>query len=328
MEFKNIKCMLCGDEKNLIQKKIYLGSDNITNLVKCEKCDLSYLSPQPNAKFLDDCYDFLYSSKKSSFPSLTRREQELLLAKDAQKRYEMSLSHIKKVIGASLGLSLLDYGCGLGLFIRLARTSGFKTYGIDISKDAVAFVREKFNLNVYSTEEKQLSDFPTSSLNVITLFHVLEHLPDPLSFLKECHKSIDSNGVMVVAVPNNNSIFERGIRILNKIRSFFFGKTLCNNEFLSRSFDGWVEVVESNSNNKLLESEFIIRNFHHLYFFTPKSLKELFVKAGFGEIYVYAGYVQPAKSIIKKVFKNRFVNWLFSLFGMQEELFFIAKKTN
>ncbi|TGK20682.1 methyltransferase domain-containing protein [Leptospira fluminis] len=99
---------------------------------------------------------------------------------------------------------ILDVGCGLGFFIRTINEikPGWKTVGYEISEDAVRFAREKNLLSDVHSGIVQNSDLPSESFDVITLWDVIEHIPNPHSLLQYLHTLLKPGGILFVETPN------------------------------------------------------------------------------------------------------------------------------
>lgn len=99
--------------------------------------------------------------------------------------------------------TLLDFGCGTGDFLQTAQNNNWKVFGIEPNEQARGIANKKTNDSVF--EADHLSKFKEHSFDVITLWHVLEHLPnleEDLSFFK---KLLKPNGTLIIAVPNYKS---------------------------------------------------------------------------------------------------------------------------
>jgi SAM-dependent methyltransferase len=96
---------------------------------------------------------------------------------------------------------LLDFGCGAGQFINRMKAWHWKATGIDLSQAAVERARRLTGLPVHvgSLPHPELEP---NSFDVITMWHVLEHVPDPILTLQEARKLLTWNGKLVVGVPN------------------------------------------------------------------------------------------------------------------------------
>ncbi len=99
--------------------------------------------------------------------------------------------------------SLLDVGAGTGDFIRVAKKAGWHARGVEPDSAAREIANSKTNGSVYG--EKMLSSFPAASFDVITLWHVLEHLPNLEEDIKIFKKLLSPNGRIIVAAPNFKS---------------------------------------------------------------------------------------------------------------------------
>lgn len=98
---------------------------------------------------------------------------------------------------------LLDIGCGTGDFLKTAKNSGWKVFGIEPSLTARQLAVEKNGECVYDL--KKLDSFSEDSFDAITLWHVLEHLSDLSGHLNIYKKILKSKGKIVIAVPNFKS---------------------------------------------------------------------------------------------------------------------------
>ena len=99
------------------------------------------------------------------------------------------------------GKDLLDVGCGTGDFIKHMRKNGWKVDGVETDKQARGLAKKEVGLSIYSSiEDKRLNKY-----DVITMWHVLEHVYDLDSFLSRIGSLLKKNGILVIGVPNSNS---------------------------------------------------------------------------------------------------------------------------
>jgi SAM-dependent methyltransferase len=116
--------------------------------------------------------------------------------------------------------ALLDVGTGTGQFLHIAR-SHFNVEGTEVSASAVKIAKERYGLAVThgTLEEASADSLSGSRFDVITLFHVLEHVPEPVHTLSACKKLLAEDGLLVIAVPNEIYRWNRPIRrILGLLR--------------------------------------------------------------------------------------------------------------
>jgi len=98
---------------------------------------------------------------------------------------------------------LLDIGCGTGDFLKVAKNNQWEVSGVEPNLNARAIANEKTNNSVFDID--QLLKFEHHSFDVITLWHVLEHLPELENHLAIFESLLKPNGRLIIAVPNYNS---------------------------------------------------------------------------------------------------------------------------
>ncbi|GAA3566352.1 class I SAM-dependent methyltransferase [Snuella lapsa] len=98
---------------------------------------------------------------------------------------------------------LLDVGCGTGDFLKVAKDGDWEVFGVEPNEKARAIANQKTENATFETE--QLLKFKESSFDVISLWHVLEHLPNLQEQLNLFKKILKPDGVLIIAVPNYNS---------------------------------------------------------------------------------------------------------------------------
>lgn len=99
--------------------------------------------------------------------------------------------------------TLLDVGCGTGDFLKTAKENNWTVFGIEPNAEARSIANQKTENAVFDIH--QLNNFESNSFDVITLWHVLEHLPDLEYQIVTFKKLLKPNGRLVVAVPNYKS---------------------------------------------------------------------------------------------------------------------------
>jgi SAM-dependent methyltransferase len=99
--------------------------------------------------------------------------------------------------------NLLDIGCGSGEFLKEIQKKHFRVTGIEPNKGARNFTREHYKLNVI--DEDEIDNLKASIFEIITMWHVLEHVYDLDGRIKQIQYLLSKDGILVVAVPNSNS---------------------------------------------------------------------------------------------------------------------------
>lgn len=197
---ESVQCSLCGSKfytDYLIRGDLNLFLEGEFHLVQCIECGLVYLNPRPNRSevisLYPDHYDqFNFNIHKLGF--LTRLDNNYGL----RKRCKAVLRH--KQCGR-----LLDVGCATGDFLAsMRRYPGWEVYGIELSESASKYARQHLGLAV-KTGDLENIDYQENYFDVVTLWHVLEHLYDPLVALKRIHFWLKPGGLLIFSTPNIES---------------------------------------------------------------------------------------------------------------------------
>jgi len=184
-------CRLCGSRgQRILLRDIISSYNDRFSLNKCDACSFVTIDPMPSDELLQRYYDLAYwQSEKVNTSTFLNSIYKL--------RMKTIVSFIRK--NTSYDSKILDWGCGDGAFISLLRASGLHCVGIDAYKIES---NDPYILN--TTIEK--ADFPDESFDLITCFHVLEHLPDPLNSIKHALRLLKKGGKVIVEVPNLDAI--------------------------------------------------------------------------------------------------------------------------
>lgn len=100
---------------------------------------------------------------------------------------------------------LLELGCGTGEFLAVADAGGYESYGVETSEWAASHARELVPDVVSGILDDWVEDFPGMSPDIVAMWHVLEHIPDPLAVLTGIHEVLEPSGCLVLEVPNFES---------------------------------------------------------------------------------------------------------------------------
>lgn len=206
------------------------GQVDVYKIMTCDSCGVGITSPFPTKDELSLTNTAMYKIEERVQAYMTRK-------KYFEKRYRAFLADIKKLVSKG---RLLDVGCNLGLFLWVAQSEGFEVTGVELNTECAEYGREHFSLTIHSSYLEELR-FPDASFDVITLFDVLEHVPDIHGFLNEVRRILRNNGLLVLQSPNLGSLMAD----------------------LTKSGWHWLTPPD------------------HLYHFTPQSIQRLLQDAGF-----------------------------------------------
>jgi len=192
------KCPLCKSGLFLNYSEItdYAVSNEAFILCKCSSCQLLFTNPRPSQDQIGPYYNFPeYYSHEDKAKNLTQWVY--------QKVRNYSISKKVEAIGLLKETgSLLDYGCGTGEFLNAAKSKGWKVAGVEPNEKA----RNQANLKLKSKIKASIDDLKeNSTYDVITLYHVLEHIHDLRKTSKKIITHLKSNGCLIIAVPNHES---------------------------------------------------------------------------------------------------------------------------
>ena len=195
----NNKCPWCGSNKaqiNLWLKDEFLTKKDF-HICECLNCGLLYTMPRPSKEKIGAYYksDEYYShqeNKKGFVPRLYEAIKKINL------KHKFRLASRDLPVG-----KLLDIGCGVGDFLHIAEHKGWQCTGVEPSEEAREIARQRIKGDLLYSED--LEQLPDQSFDLITMWHVLEHVDDLKWQVAQLQRLIKPNGRIVIAVPNYRS---------------------------------------------------------------------------------------------------------------------------
>jgi SAM-dependent methyltransferase len=193
-------CMACGSDRAaplfLQTDRLYHTTSREFAVVRCESCGLARLDPQPSPEELRQYYpeSYWFAPDGGAAGRLEETYRRAVLG-DHVRFVESALRR-----SAARGL-LLDVGSGGGLFLGMIRARGFRGVGLDVSPQAAAVAWRRQGVpSICALLEN--APFRPAAFAAITMFHVLEHLPDPRACLLAARDLLAPDGRLIVQVPN------------------------------------------------------------------------------------------------------------------------------
>ncbi|MEK6967027.1 MAG: class I SAM-dependent methyltransferase [Nanoarchaeota archaeon] len=214
-KLESIKCPLCGssDEKFLFSREGF-------KVVKCNKCELVYINPRLRPDVLEELYNTNEISPEPYY--------EKNIPQDF-KNFRRRLNLIQKYHHKPG--KLLDIGCNIGTFMKVAQDDGWETVGVEFNKSAAAFGRKKFGLEILDRDFMKVK-FKPSSFDVVAMNDVIEHVTDPVATLIEVRRILKKGGLLFMTTPNIGALLPKITRSKwlhmkpNEHLSFFTPKTI------------------------------------------------------------------------------------------------------
>jgi SAM-dependent methyltransferase len=186
--------------------------------------------------------------------------------------------------------TLLDVGCGYGFFLELAIKKGWDVYGVEPCKHARQLAAAKGINNI--SEDLFSGKYEDEMFDVITMFYVLEHLPDPMRYLKEINRILKPGGILLLRLPHTTPL-------VNLLKVFRIP-------------------------NRLYDAP------SHLSDFSPSTIALALQKAGFGQIHTCPGGFTRPSFIGPRIISSSFgllADFLYNLSGKRFLLPGVSKTT-
>ena len=230
------RCEVCGQEGHLLYRDQHdrlFHATGAWSTYRCASasCDAVWLNPAPLVEDLPLAYEAYYThqaQQRGSRPSRAKAAWHWLKAGYLGLKYGYGAADVgpaQRAIGGLLyllplrragvdeevrqlkarpGGLLLDVGCGSGDWLLRMQELGWAVQGLDFDEAAVQTARSR-GLTIRSGG-LQAQQYATASFDVVTLNHVIEHLPDALATLTECRRILRPGGVLVLYTPNSTSL--------------------------------------------------------------------------------------------------------------------------
>ena len=178
----------------------FFANKNNFDLYRCKNCRLIFVWPIPQN--LTDLYSQDYfSGAKLGFGYVNYEEDKSAMS----KTFDIYLKDIEQFT-SSKG-RILDIGAATGFFVQLALARNWKASGIEISDYAASIARQK-GLDIM-TGTLESAGFKPASFDVVTLWDVIEHLPQPNSHLKLVHNILEKGGLIAINTPDSRSFIAK-----------------------------------------------------------------------------------------------------------------------
>lgn len=260
---EHVECNLCG---SVNEKTLY--HINGLSIVRCLHCNLVYVNPRPRVQDLFDVYTENY------FENVAYREED---EKNyfGYNEYIKDEANILKKFQKKIGIiedfarkkgRLLDIGCACGFFMNLAQSRGWEVEGTEVSMFAADYVQKRFGLRVHTTGNLEEVCYQDKHFDAVTMWDVIEHLPDPKRTLGEVNRIMKKGGVLGIITPDIGSLVARVLggnwlevkRVKEHI--YFFSRGTLEKMLQDQGF----EIVHTDTSGKHIKFKTIIKELNFM----------------------------------------------------------------
>ncbi len=200
LQWEETACLLCGSTHS---KTLVEGADSQAGtgfrfaVVQCQDCGLCYTNPRLRSECLTRFYPADYRPHQVVVSNPRRRRRRL----NGFRRSRPPLPWHGQG-------RLLDFGCGGGHFLVRMWTHGWQVTGVDNATPTVERLRSETGLRILAGTLPH-PELEPGSFDVITMWHALEHVPNPKQVLRAAHRLLAPKGKLLIAAPNIDSLAYR-----------------------------------------------------------------------------------------------------------------------
>jgi len=191
------KCPICSSNnlKEYMQTKDFFFTQEDFTLSKCKDCNFVFTNPIPlNLGKYYETPDYLSHNTGDNgiMGSLYSKLRDI----NIKRKFKLVTKYSAKG-------NILDIGCGTGELLNFFKINNWSVTGIEPNQSARIFANSKYKIDV--GEEEMLDKFTPNNFDIISMWHVLEHVPDLNNRLSQIKKLLKKDGTIFIALPNLNS---------------------------------------------------------------------------------------------------------------------------
>ena len=198
---ETVACNLCGSPARELlfraRDEVFGGPEDF-GIVRCASCGLVYLSPRPVKETMAAHYP----------PDYQAEIRELIQRMRSSPLLQRGLAMLRKRRTPPVAVpgKVLDVGCSFGDYLLYLQGRGWSVEGIEQDPEAARHGISS-GLRVHEGDAEQvIRELPAETYDVVTLWHLLEHLYDPAAFLAEVRRVLKPNGLVMTELPSYASL--------------------------------------------------------------------------------------------------------------------------
>lgn len=198
------KCPICASEsfEKEVEAKDYTVSQEKFQIVKCQNCGFLFTNPRPTEKVIGKYYQSEdYISHSNTKKGIINKIYHIV-------RNRALKSKLKLINSLGNKGKILDAGCAVGAFLEVCQKDNWQIAGIEPDKSARGIAEKTLDIEIQESIIE--ASFTEDSFQIITLWHVLEHIHELDASIEKVKKWLAPKGSLLIAVPNANA-YERNI---------------------------------------------------------------------------------------------------------------------
>ena len=266
---ETIRCPLCGQNRF---KRIVI--EQRIPIVRCLQCGLVFANPRPDKEGLQKFYAHYFPPESAS---LWQKQMSEIFMLEGLRRIREFAATGKRVLAERP--RILDIGCGMGFFLDLMKKESWDARGIEPAPEAARHAQNVLKLDVF---EGTLEDFDAQGIvyDAVTLWYVLEHVPNPGEILERSFRLLKPGGLLIIRVPNQNAPIDQWLGRLGLGRYFLMNPP------------------------------------RHLFDYSPKTISGLLAKAGYQVLDIRNGIPRKTGTFLELVRRHLWYSFFEALFRL------------
>ncbi len=204
---RNNVCSNCSEK---LQSILFTAHDY--TFYQCSNCTLIQLRPFPNKKNNVAFYSYTDPNKHAEMKNPQINFLHRLIFGKKLLRLYIDLcyqSRYQRIRSLHQKGRILDIGCGEGSFLKKFPSSKWQRTGIEINKNLANIAHRTVKYSKIITIPIEIAKLPKQGFEIITMWHVFEHISNPKVVLKSLNKLINPHGYLVIEVPHGNSLYRK-----------------------------------------------------------------------------------------------------------------------